>query len=566
LPESSRTPRARPSPALLVLLALCAAWGARFIWLTSFDVGHRRFFCLFDDAMISMTYARNLVEGYGLNWARQGLPVEGFTHPLWTFLMIPVNASGLPLLLRSLPIQVVCLALLLLHVLLVHRLVVRHFSAPGARSGLPVAVLTAFYYPLNYWTLLGMETGLQAVLTTGSVLLALDMVGATNAAKAADTANAAQAGRDRHLPLFLLGAAAYLLRMDMLLMVVAVQLFVLAFRGLPGRGMGREESRHWLLGAALFAAALLGYSAFRWLYFHDVLPNTYYLKLTGVALPVRLLRGFTCLEETLAAHWGVLLPVAGGTAWVLARGGRAERKWALPAGLFLLYCAYSAWVGGDAWEQHGGVQANRFIAFVFPLVFVLGNGLLNRVIAELADRFRRRPRLIARALPALATAAALFAANALWPFGELDERWRDLAVTRPPVLIISHHIVYIDTRNLQKIALPGAAVATVWAGIPAYLTDWKMIDLLGYNDTVIAREGSAQFLSPKTFKSFWPGHVKWDYEHVLEAHHPDAFLQLWGLDEGMSRRLFRPRGFRRINGFWVRKGSRRVDYTASAVP
>src|SRR5436309_1353891 len=137
LTENSRTSRPRPSPALLVLLLAFAAWAGRFIWLTSFDVGGRRFFCLFDDAMISMTYARNLVEGHGLNWARQGLPVEGFTHPLWTFLMIPVNASGLPLLLRSLPIQILSLALLLLHVVLVHRLVVRHFSYPGASSGLP---------------------------------------------------------------------------------------------------------------------------------------------------------------------------------------------------------------------------------------------------------------------------------------------------------------------------------------------------------------------------------------------------------------------------------------------
>src|SRR5947208_2081355 len=102
--SSPSLPRPRPSPALLLLLVLLAAWGGRFIWLTSFDVSGRRFFCLVDDAMISMTYARNLVEGHGLNWARQGFPVEGFTHPLWAFLMVPVNASGLPLLVRSLPI------------------------------------------------------------------------------------------------------------------------------------------------------------------------------------------------------------------------------------------------------------------------------------------------------------------------------------------------------------------------------------------------------------------------------------------------------------------------------
>src|SRR5580658_5521599 len=76
---------------LWMLLGTLAAWGGWLIYRTSFVLQGRRIFCLFDDAMISMTYARNLVEGYGLNWARRGAPVEGFSHPLWTALMVPVN-------------------------------------------------------------------------------------------------------------------------------------------------------------------------------------------------------------------------------------------------------------------------------------------------------------------------------------------------------------------------------------------------------------------------------------------------------------------------------------------
>ena len=37
-----------------------------FIYRTSFDVGGERYFSLFDDAMISMRYARNLAHGLGL--------------------------------------------------------------------------------------------------------------------------------------------------------------------------------------------------------------------------------------------------------------------------------------------------------------------------------------------------------------------------------------------------------------------------------------------------------------------------------------------------------------------
>jgi len=49
-------------------------------------VADRGTFLLFDDAMISMTYARNLAEGHGLAWG-DGQRVEGYSNLLWTLLM-----------------------------------------------------------------------------------------------------------------------------------------------------------------------------------------------------------------------------------------------------------------------------------------------------------------------------------------------------------------------------------------------------------------------------------------------------------------------------------------------
>src|ERR1700688_2110614 len=93
--------RRRQRAAWLALLGTLSAWGGWLIFRTSFVLDGRRVFCLFDDAMISMTYARNLVEGWGLDWARQGAPVEGFSHPLWTALMVPVNLLPIALDRRS---------------------------------------------------------------------------------------------------------------------------------------------------------------------------------------------------------------------------------------------------------------------------------------------------------------------------------------------------------------------------------------------------------------------------------------------------------------------------------
>jgi hypothetical protein len=576
--------------ALGALLGVLTAWGAVFIFRTSFVLDGRRVFCLFDDAMISMTYARNLVEGFGLNWARRGAPVEGFTHPLWTALMVPVNALPLSLDRRSLLMQAASLVLLLANVVLVRRLMLRHFSRPGARHWLPACVLTAFYYPLDFWALIGMETGLQALLTTAMALFALDIV---------------HGRRDRHLALLLVSAAAALLRLDMLLPVAAVQLWVWAWGGLqvgrqpappggrPETAGGRSKPRNpgWRLGALLLALALAGYGAFRWVYFHDLLPNTYYLKMTGIPLAVRLLRGGSVLLDSLRAHGPLLLAVAIGVQPQLFTASRRRRRmarrdageppaaaaagWparlALPAALFALCCAYSVYVGGDAWEDE--VRANRFVAFAMPMIFVLWNALCNQALSALAawrrlrrrrlarrdgvpQRARRRDPLLTRLALTAATVGALLLANGLWLQDSADDNWQALLLLSRPLHTDKYAEILGQVRKLEAIADPDAAVAVTWAGITAYFSDFKMVDELGYNDRHIAHGAPALEVNEDTYSSFVPGHAKWDLTYVVEEQRPDALLQIWGGREAVI--VLRRHGYRRVGDLWVDPRSPRI--------
>jgi hypothetical protein len=534
-------PPRRLAQPLAVLLLLLGIWSAWFIYRTSFLVEGERTFCLFDDAMISMTYARNLVEGHGLNWARWGEPVEGFTHPLWLFLMIPVNALPLALQDRSLVMQVLSLLTLAGTVIAVRRLVLAHFSDERARHWMPAAVLTAFYYPLAYWTLMGMETGLQALLAVVAVHLSLSAV---------------HGGRDRHLALWLVCTAALLLRMDMLLLVAAVQLYLLLRGGL--RPAGRPS---WIAGLAVFCGAGLAYGLFRWLYFHDLLPNTYYLKLAGVPLAVRLLRGLSALTDFLRAHLSFLLPVGLGAGALMRRNGRL----ALPAAVFALYCAYSVYIGGDAWDFESGARASRFIAFTMPLVFAVFNAVLNEALA--AWRRRRNEAadsLTGRFAAAAATAGALLLLNGLWLSEEADESWRRLAVTERPANVERHRRVASALRNLQRVVRPGATVACAWAGIPAYFSEYRMIDILGYNDRAVARMPPAVRLDEDSYQQFRPGHSKWNQDRLLREQRPDAFLQTWGLRGGMRAIADAlPRhGYGKIRGFWIRLDSPYVEVQA----
>jgi hypothetical protein len=531
--------------ALIVLLLAFTLWAGWLIHRSSFEVEGTHYYCLFDDAMISMTYARNLVEGHGLEWARFGEPVEGFTHPLWMFLMVPVNALPIPLRDRSLPVQLLSLVVLAGTVVAVRRLMADHFSPPGEAHWLPAAVLTAFYYPLVYWSLMGMETGLQALLAVVAVQLAL---------------TTAHAERDRSFWLWLVCAAAFLLRMDMLLLAVAVHLYVLWWRGF--RQMAR---RGWLAGLAMFVGMTVAYGIFRWVYYHDLLPNTYYLKLSGVPLAVRLLRGTAVMAQFVRDHLLVLLAAGAGTAAFLRR----NRRLILPAAVFGLYCAYSVYVGGDAWDGDLPLRANRFVAFGMPLLFVLLNAVLNEALAAW-----RRGREIGVGDPAgrfaLAVAAALslLIVDGLWLSDKVDDNWRQMALVERPPMTLRHQKVVAQLVAFRRLVKPGAVVATAWAGIPAYFTDYKMIDILGYNDRVIAHSSPVTPLDEDNFDTFRPGHSKWNEQRLLTEQRPDAFFQIWGIKRGMGpvARVLPGYGYQKVGRFWVRRDSPYVETRGAPPP
>src|SRR6185436_5794749 len=74
-----------------ICMALACLFYLGFIWKNSFLVNGVRFFSLFDDAMISMRYAKNLADGFGLRWNPGAAPVEGYTNFLWTLYMAAIH-------------------------------------------------------------------------------------------------------------------------------------------------------------------------------------------------------------------------------------------------------------------------------------------------------------------------------------------------------------------------------------------------------------------------------------------------------------------------------------------
>ena len=81
---------------LIGLLILFAIYMGVYIFQTSFISNGTRYFVLFDDAMISMRFAKNFAEGFGLVWNPGESPIEGYTNPLWVIFMAFFHLFHIP--------------------------------------------------------------------------------------------------------------------------------------------------------------------------------------------------------------------------------------------------------------------------------------------------------------------------------------------------------------------------------------------------------------------------------------------------------------------------------------
>ena len=73
-----------------VISVIFAVYALIFILQTSMTINGTRIFSLFDDAMVSMRYAENFINGNGLVM-NPGERVEGYTNPLWVLYMAMVQ-------------------------------------------------------------------------------------------------------------------------------------------------------------------------------------------------------------------------------------------------------------------------------------------------------------------------------------------------------------------------------------------------------------------------------------------------------------------------------------------
>lgn len=446
-------------PGTLAALALLWSFYCAFYL---YQVKDRRVWALSDDAYVSACYARNLAGGEGLVWFPGAERVEGFSNPLWVFLMAAMHKlPGFREALlgrRVMLLQSVLLAALFVLFWRCWRRGLRQDDPPPHDPwSVPppwlndalLSVLTLGAASLVYWMAEGFEVGLIALLALGAFECA---------------ARPRLGMRDACLIGALAGLAGWT-RLDGPLYCAGAGVLMLTTAAPWRRRLGLAS----LAGAV--AAALLGAEFLeRHAYYGQWLPNTYYLKLEHWPLPDRLRQGLRQngpLLPAVALAWlPLILPV------VRRRLGAVARPIGAALAVFTLAAAYSTHNGGDAWGLKAGYDRFAAIGAIFLiLALALLVGRLGWNKAALAVAF----------LYALIVAALPLALD-----GGFPRFVQETLHLRKNKKFERTWIVY--GMAFEKIAPEGARLALSPAGAIIYFSHRGGIDLLGKCDPWVAHQ------------------------------------------------------------------------------
>jgi len=483
----SRTPRPA-SLALAAALLLQLLAGAHYISRTMLDDRAGQTFVLWDDAMISMRFARNLAEGNGLVWNPGEEPVQGFTNLGVTLAMGALHLLPTPPERVAGIVQALALLALMATELLAAR-IVRDVTR-NAWAGAAVAWALVLCAPHQIYALQGADTGFVALLLVAAHAQLIRGWLRTHRWPAAG-----------FVPL--LAAAA--LRPDASLFVVCAAAIVALFPDARGRGRAVPP----LLGLAIVWAGLVGLGL---AYYGDPLPNTYYLKAVGSPRSLMLASGLEQLGSA-ALGWAPALALCAAAfapapraASHAAQQGQDRPVLLLLASTLAATAAYHVWVGGD-WSREVG---SRYLVQVVPSLIVLATVGAVRVGEQISERLGER---ITPNTTSAGTAVATGLALVAGACASSTTAAREWFIPSTPTLYHAENQGNLArARYLERATRSDARIAVHWAGIGPYFANRESIDVLGRSDRHIAHMQVDRFVA---------GHSKWDWDYVLEVQKPD---------------------------------------------
>lgn len=465
--------------SLFVYVALCFFYIER----TSFTFEGNHIYSLWDDAMISMRYAKNLAYAGDFSWNIGGDRVQGFSNLGVTLFMALIHLLPISIYKTAFIIQLSNIVMLLGIIILSYKLALILFKDISATAPL-TAIMVALYAPLTLWCLQGADAGFIALLILAPLYL---------------VALSVERGQVWNNWVFILLGLGIVVRQDF--SIIYILFFCASLTTKPNRLFVCWQG----LSIFLFIWAVL--LIFSKKYYGDWLPNTYYLKTVGYSKLLMLKYGF------FQYRWFIIPIILLGLE--TSRSYRHNIVVWLCFGIVFCVFAYTVWIGGDWATSLGG----RYTVQVMPIYIALTVGfLLNCLKTTSRHYWAKLVSFIPLAVLCLFSPSTEPGPSPIKAVAE----WINPAVK--PMFWDENNINLNYGLFLQTHTASNTKVGLHWAGITAYFTDRPVVDLLGKSDRHIAK---------MVVDIFVPGHSKWDWDYVMKEIKPDIFI---GESRGLAER------------------------------
>lgn len=477
------------------LLLAYILWAGVFIYRSSFiAIDGNRYYPLSDDAMISMRYAWNLSHGHGLVW-NPGEYVEGYTNLLMVMVMSVATAlfDKIP---AVLAIQIFGVGIVIgIGFLSSAIMCTMRGGADRDMLELLTLVCVLFYFPLSYWSLLGMETGLLTLLFLTAVLSAIKW--------------RAEKKNFHLLSALVFAGLAFLTRQDAIVPSALLFAYMFIDFDLLWKRKYFLSPQTWTI--FIYFLFVAGLTLFRHQYYGEWLPNTYTLKVSGVPLSARLYGGAVFIIPFIVQSAVALVFSC------LAMLREPSREKTLLFFILISLMIYQVWVGGDAWPMW------RMLAPGMPLVIIL---TLWEIwdLSKLVFSNQGHKSLIKVSVYVISLVCALMVSvNAAF--------WKDISFTIPPLTLFEAARDHVNSAiAINNLTTENASVGVIWAGSVPYYTERRGVDFLGKSDKYIAR------LAPDLSGDIsWggmvnvPGHIKYDLYYSINKLKPTYIEEYrWG--------------------------------------
>jgi len=310
-----------------------------------------------DDAFISFRYAQNFVQGHGLTWnIGEHKNIEGYTNFLWVIMIAFVEALGLDPVSSSMVLGILFavgtlfftyrLSLMLLQSRLV---------------GLLTVILLGTNYSFSSYMTGGLETQLQSFLIVCSTYCTFCIIHRNKSLEFVGLSGLFSLAVMTRLDSALICCVLYLFVLSSLLktrIAINKKIVLLSSLTLPGLS---------IVGAWLF---------FKFFYYGDILPNTYYVKAADFSIETFLRGGwYVC---SFFYNYFLIPFVLLGIIYFKKIFSQSSMRVILV--IMSLWLIYTIKVGGDFMEY-------RFLVPILPFMFLLISNvllLINNSIIQMA--------------------------------------------------------------------------------------------------------------------------------------------------------------------------------------